>query len=251
MPKKPTYSDAFVRHAKKLLPESMIKQVHRKARAAAGGHAASRAAQERKKAQSQADTQSETIAKLALQAQSFIPIHDATEALALTALRDVPALIVEGIGQAVRDHRLIPVAKRKNAPRLRTRILKALEGQKPIIDTSSSRQVVYCVALEPDSYDFHSDAMEAAEIEKAAESFMEKSRIIGSMHQKAISAVPVHSYIAPQDLTFPTGAYGPQRVKKGSWVLGIKVKDPQEWAKVCNGEYTGISVGGFGRRKPS
>lgn len=110
------------------------------------------------------------------------------------------------------------------------------------------KQIVYCVVLSPEELDSQDDWMTAEDIEDAAHLFMMKARAIGSEHSKQIDAQPVESYIAPQDLNWDDGPYGPQVVKKGSWVIGIKIHDPKEWAKVENGDYQGVSVGGFGLR---
>lgn len=110
------------------------------------------------------------------------------------------------------------------------------------------KQVVYCVVLSPEELDTQDDWMTPEDIEDAAHIFMRNSRAIGSEHSKVIDAEPVESYIAPQDMNWEEGPYGPQVVKKGSWVIGIKVNDPKEWKKVEDGEYQGVSVGGFGLR---
>lgn len=112
----------------------------------------------------------------------------------------------------------------------------------------AKKQIVYCVVLSPEELDSQDDWMTADDIEDAAHLFMMKARAIGSEHSKQIDAQPVESYIAPQDLNWEEGPYGPQVVKKGSWVIGIKIHDPKEWAKVENGDYQGVSVGGFGLR---
>lgn len=122
------------------------------------------------------------------------------------------------------------------------------ERRVPIIKRDLAKQIAYCVVLEPDMVDSQEDVMSADDIEKTAHAYLVKSRVIGASHEKPIDAVPVESYIAPQDLSFDNAVYGPQVVKKGSWVLGIKVEDPDEWQKVVNGEYTGVSVAGYGNR---
>jgi hypothetical protein len=110
------------------------------------------------------------------------------------------------------------------------------------------KQVLYCVVLEPHTIDAQDDVMTKDDIEKTAHAYLEKSRVIGGEHTKAIDAVPVESFIAPQDFTV-SGQYGDQVVKEGSWVLGVKVKDPAEWQKVLDGDYTGVSIGGMGQRQ--
>lgn len=117
----------------------------------------------------------------------------------------------------------------------------------PIMKADLTKQIVYGVVLSPDELDSQDDWMQAQDIEDAAHYYLMKSRVIGSGHTKPVQAMPVESYIAPQDLNFD-GPNGPQIVKKGAWVLGAKVTDPEEWQKVLDGEYTGWSVGGFGLR---
>jgi len=130
-------------------------------------------------------------------------------------------------------------------------IRKALDPQRtiPMVTASPARQIVYCTVLEPDSFDAHGDTMTAADIEFTAHQYLTKSRVIGSGHTKAIQARPVESFIAPQDLFYETVPFGAQQVRKGSWVIGIHVEDPGEWQKVLDGEYTGVSIGGFGMRE--
>jgi 8-oxo-dGTP pyrophosphatase MutT (NUDIX family) len=121
----------------------------------------------------------------------------------------------------------------------------------PIFKADNEKQLVYGVILSPDEVDSQEDWMQAEDIEKAAHSYLINSRVVGSQHTRPTNAEVVESYIAPQDFETTDGQYGPQKVKKGSWVLGVKVNDKAEWAKVKNGEYTGFSVGGFGLRDPS
>jgi hypothetical protein len=118
----------------------------------------------------------------------------------------------------------------------------------PICKASPYEQTVYCVVLEPEFLDAHADTMRAEEIRKTAHKYLQKSRVVGAQHERSIPGHPVESYIAPQDLTFEGGPYGSQVVKKGSWVVGLKIDDPREWQKVLEGEYTGVSIGGFGMR---
>lgn len=119
----------------------------------------------------------------------------------------------------------------------------------PIFKADQSKQIVYGVVLSPNEVDAQDDWMTSDDIEKAAHTYLSKSRIVGSGHTKKVEgANVVESYIAPQD--FQTqGQYGSQTVKQGSWVLAVKILDPQEWKKVQTGEYTGFSVGGFGMRE--
>lgn len=118
----------------------------------------------------------------------------------------------------------------------------------PIHKIDKMKQVAYCVVLSPEELDAQDDWMTAEDIEDTAHNYMEKFRVIGKDHSQPIDATPVESYIAPQDLEWEDGPHGPQKVKKGSWILGIKVHDAKEWSKVLSGDYQGVSVGGLGLR---
>ena len=112
------------------------------------------------------------------------------------------------------------------------------------IAKEEDKRLVFGIVLEPDTEDAHGDLISSEEIEKAAHFFMQKSRTIGESHIKAAEAQVVESFIAPEELTM-----GDQKIKKGSWVLGIKVLDDALWESVKSGEFTGLSVGGFGIRE--
>lgn len=125
-------------------------------------------------------------------------------------------------------------------------VLKTIEF--PIAKADVEKQLVYGVVLTPDEVDSQDDFMTADDIEKAAHSYLVQSRVVGAQHEKPMNkAEVVESYIAPQDMDWD-GQYGPQQVKKGAWVLGVKINDRKEWQKVLDGEYQGFSVGGYGVR---
>jgi len=130
---------------------------------------------------------------------------------------------------------------------VRGKARKSISKSVPILKAQNMKQVVYCVVLEPDTADSQDDVMSADDIEETAHNYLIKARLVGSNHSSKIDAAPVESFIAPQDLEYE-GQNGPQKVTKGSWVIGIKVFDPEEWQKVLNGEYAGVSVGGKGVR---
>lgn len=119
----------------------------------------------------------------------------------------------------------------------------------PIAKADSAKQIVYGVVLPANEVDLQDDWMAPEDIEEAAHHYMQNSRVVGSQHEKAVKAQVVESYIAPQDLQWDDGANGPQTVAKGSWIMAVKIADPDEWAKVLDGEYTGFSVGGLGVRE--
>jgi len=135
-------------------------------------------------------------------------------------------------------------------PLTRAVIQKGIGANKvaSIFKSDDWRQIVYGVVLAPNELDSQNDWMTPADIEEAAHHYLATSRVVGTEHTDPIAAVPVESFIAPQDLDF-NGRYGPTRVTEGSWVLGVKINSPDEWEKVLSGDYTGFSVGGFGIRE--
>ncbi len=118
-----------------------------------------------------------------------------------------------------------------------------------IFKADNWKQIIYCVVLSPEEMDLQDDIMSAEDIEKTAHDYLLNARVVGAGHSRPMDAGVVESYIAPVDFS-SDGQYGPQTVKKGSWVIGIRVDDPREWQKVLSGEYTGVSIGGSGHRIP-
>lgn len=130
-------------------------------------------------------------------------------------------------------------------------MVKALKGKTiKIMKADADKQCVYGVVLAPEEVDLQEDWMKPEEIEKTAHFFMMNGATVGDSHESVAKAKAIESYIAPCDFV-GEGQYGSQPVKKGSWVLGVKILDPEMWEGVKSGEYTGFSVGGWGMRKES
>jgi len=113
-----------------------------------------------------------------------------------------------------------------------------------IIKADDEQQIVTGIVLEPNTIDAHGDEMTADEIEKAAHFFMQHSRTIGDSHKKKAPADLIESYVAPDDFTL-----NGQKIKKGTWMISVKILDDKVWKQVKDGFYTGFSVGGFGIRE--
>lgn len=113
-----------------------------------------------------------------------------------------------------------------------------------ILKVDQEKQIVSGIVLEPDTEDAQGDIISAEEIEKAAHGFLVKSRVVGKFHSEVAKADVVESYIAPQDFTI-----NDQTVKKGSWVMSVKVHDPDLWEQIKAGEVTGFSIGAVGIRQ--
>lgn len=113
-------------------------------------------------------------------------------------------------------------------------------------DTTEERFVLG-VVLEPEVEDSQGDIYSAAEIRRAAHKYMEDARNLGIMHRQLANdgMVILENFIAPVDFEM-----NGERVRKGTWLLGIRVKSATLWAKVRSGEFTGFSIGGSAIRTP-
>jgi hypothetical protein len=104
------------------------------------------------------------------------------------------------------------------------------------------QQVVFGEVYAPGFPDSQGDFMTAETIREMAYGFMQKSglnKIDMNHSQQECGAYVVESFIAGDD--DPTFI-------PGSWVVGVKVPDPQIWGLVKSGELNGFSLDGFGVR---
>ena len=121
-----------------------------------------------------------------------------------------------------------------------------------ILKQNGQQQVALGVVMEPDVADTQSDGTQAAEIETAANQFMEDYRggrtILRLGHEMDLQdsdAVLTQHYIAPVDMTV-----NGQAVRAGSWLQAWKYAD-HLWPRILSGEFTGFSIGGFARKEPA
>lgn len=115
--------------------------------------------------------------------------------------------------------------------------------QVPII--KAEQMIVYGVVSEPHTIDLQGDRLSPEEIEKAAHSFMVRSRKINQRHSGPAQADVLESFIAPGNFEV-----NGQPVQKGSWVMAVRVNDQSLWQAVKRHEITGFSIGGRGSRTP-
>ncbi len=112
------------------------------------------------------------------------------------------------------------------------------------VSKAAEKQILYCVVLAPDVEDLQGDVVDAETIEKAAHEYLKDFSTVGFMHATEAHASVVESFVAPVDMDV-----NEQRITKGSWVIAIQVHDPELWAGVKDGTYTGVSIGGSGVRE--
>jgi hypothetical protein len=126
----------------------------------------------------------------------------------------------------------------KSAP-ARARFVKA--------DDAIEERYVLGIVLEPETVDAQADIYSADEVRSAAHKFLENYGQIGLQHAEIVTGKIkiLESYLAPADF-----AVGAQTVKRGTWLLGVRVVDDALWQSVKDGSYTGFSIGGSAVRAP-
>lgn len=113
----------------------------------------------------------------------------------------------------------------------------------PMGKADSDEHIVCGVVYEPDEEDAQGDMANEIEIRKAAYQFMEQIQKFKVMHKGKIVKVKVlESYIAPADFTIAK-----QEVKKGTWLITVRVLDKKIWKAVKDGELTGFSMAGYAK----
>jgi hypothetical protein len=126
------------------------------------------------------------------------------------------------------------------------RISKALTHVK--LHKTDEERFVLGVVLEPDVIDSQNDFETIEDIRKAAHTFMEHFSQLGKQHEEIVTGKlkVLESYLAPADFDI-----GEEKVKKGTWLMAIRVTDDDLWESVKKGTFTGFSIGGFGCRAPA
>jgi len=100
--------------------------------------------------------------------------------------------------------------------------------------------------------DLQGDFISVDEMEKAAYSYVQKSRKGGDMHlrndwEPVQKSEMIESFIVTPEKRAAMGL--PDNVPSGWWV-GFQVTDPDIWAMIRSGERTGFSIHGRGHRSP-
>lgn len=113
--------------------------------------------------------------------------------------------------------------------------------------TTNEEHYVLGIVLEPDVVDAQMDVYSAPEIAAAAHKYMAQYQNRGLMHKTLVNDKVdlLESYVAPCDFSM-----GSQAIKKGTWMMAVRVKDDELWGAVKRGELTGFSIGGKASRVP-
>jgi len=135
---------------------------------------------------------------------------------------------------------------------------EVLQKKLPLLKTEKStddERFVLGVVLEPNDGtegapldpDTQKDIYSAEDIRESAHKFMEKFRNIGLMHKGVINSKVkiLESYVAPVEMNV-----NGTKVRKGTWLLAVRVLDDALWRAIKRGDLTGFSIGGSALRKP-
>jgi len=115
-----------------------------------------------------------------------------------------------------------------------------------IVKVDELQHIVFGVVLQPDIPDLQEDIISAEEIEKTAHKYLMESRICGFRHQEKMDAAIVESYVTKNDEYYQDQ----ECVRKGSWMVAMKIFDEEKWKGVMSGEYNSFSIGGFANSEP-
>lgn len=126
-------------------------------------------------------------------------------------------------------------------------VAASLQKRMPILKTNVERYVLGIV-LEPERVDAQKDIYSVAEVRDAAHRFMEEYRNLGLMHREILGehVKILESYLAPSEFTTDGTT-----IKKGTWLLAVRVTDDKLWEQIKTGELTGFSIGGSAIRGPA
>jgi hypothetical protein len=112
----------------------------------------------------------------------------------------------------------------------------------PLCKINDEQRLVGGIVYEPDITDAQGDSASEEEIGKAAHRFMLDSETLGIMHKQEAGSKAriVESYLAPASFKF-----GNQIIRKGTWIMVVKIFDDELWGMIKSGAITGFSMGGF------
>jgi len=114
-----------------------------------------------------------------------------------------------------------------------------------VLKQEDEQRTVLGIVLEPEEIDAQEDIYSEDEITQTAWRFMERYQQFGLMHKEILQSIlPLESFIAPVDFEIDG-----QFVKKGTWLLRVRVLDDEIWQDVRSGRLTGFSIGGSALRR--
>ena len=113
----------------------------------------------------------------------------------------------------------------------------------PVEKADKDEQIVCGIVYEPDVVDAQGDQASEIEIQKAAYKFMEKVQTFKVMHKGAkVNVKILESYLAPIDFSIAN-----KFIKKGTWLMTVRVLNKKIWELVKSGDLAGFSMAGYAK----
>ena len=114
-------------------------------------------------------------------------------------------------------------------------------------EEDDEERIVFGIVMEPDATDTQGDFQREEVIRRAAHWYMENHQNVGLQHKLMLGdgARVLESYIARSDTEINGVA-----IRKGTWLMAVRILDDETWAGVKSGTITGFSIGGRGHREP-
>lgn len=113
-----------------------------------------------------------------------------------------------------------------------------------IIEKNADEHYVTGIVYEPMTADTDDNYMTEPEIIKAAYWFAENGDSVDLQHsfEKLSTAKVVENWVTKSDSTI-----GGKKIRKGTWVMTVKIADDEIWSAIEKGAITGFSMGGVGK----
>lgn len=118
----------------------------------------------------------------------------------------------------------------------------ALQKSLTVVDVQKSddQRIVSGIVYEPDTLDAHGDFMTEASIKDMAYYYMEHGKVVGFQHTKDATrdVAILESYLTPYE-----GVLEGRKIKKGTWMMTVRVNNQKLWNMIKSGKLTGFSFG--------
>lgn len=159
-----------------------------------------------------------------------------------------PAALAECLAEVMKAAQLEPLQELPPVQPYEAQVIKeGLPEHVCKLSALPAERYALGVVLEPDVVDAQGDTYSAKEIEKAAHAYMIDFRNIGLQHKAFVNdrVKLVESYLAPVDFELNGST-----IKRGTWLIAVKVLDDELWRQMQSGELSGFSIAGFATRTP-
>lgn len=106
---------------------------------------------------------------------------------------------------------------------------------------------IFGEVLIPEEIDAHEEIYSEKDVKNAAHYFMENFGNVGFMHKFFINGDVkiLETFLAPTDLNFKSMLNKKRKVKKGTWLMRMRVLNNELWKNIKNGNLSGFSIGGL------